>query len=315
MKIINKFKKLRKGSKLKLKFKKHSIYIFCTPENSEYGIEIILQGKFKFVHKEYSKFILTTEKRNEDSVIILESVKINKNELEVYSYLIEYMLFELNKIEKVNPLRVKKIVDDWTKFSKRRISEISIKKQIGLIGELIFLKKLIEYFPENNQLNNWNGPEGFKIDFIFSQNFGVEVKSRIQPFKDWISISSIEQLDNELNMQHLLVYDFLPNENGNTLSEYVDDILNTFDDYDQTSIFLEKLKKVSYDHFNKYENLVKVSLFKHQIYNIKNGDFPILKKPEDLRIDRISYQININNIDFFEINTTLATIRNQLEQS
>ena len=51
----------------------------------------------------------------------------------------------------------------------------------------------------------------------------------------------------------------------------------------------EKLRKVGYDYFADYSNLIKVSLFGQTYYDTKDVAFPVLKKGADLRIDKIKY--------------------------
>ena len=250
MKIIEEFKKLQLSSKIRLKYKKYSIDLFCGSRALDFGIEIsFLKGRE--VNKQYEKFSLLTMKRKAKLFIVIDSKVDNYADLEVFSSLVEYVIFELSKKEIATPSDIKKYIDDWLNFSNGRSLELSIEKQIGLIGELSILKKLIKEFPKSNQLNNWQGPEGSKIDFIFSDKFGVEVKSRIQPFKDWISISSLEQLDNSLKYQHMVICDFVPSDTGITIREIVDEIIQILNDRDLANILIEKTSKVKYDYFRK----------------------------------------------------------------
>ncbi|MDC0297493.1 PD-(D/E)XK motif protein, partial [Crocinitomicaceae bacterium] len=170
-------------------------------------------------------------------------------------------------------------------------------------------------FPESNQFNNWHGPEGAKIDFIFSNKFGLEVKSRIQPFKDWISISSAEQLDNDLEGQHMAVCDFLQSDTGQTLKRFTSEVMVVLNDHDKVNELIEKFRKVGYDYFADYSNLIKVSLFRQTYYDTKDVAFPVLIKGADLRIDKIKYDININGLKPIEFTDTLANVRSQLAQN
>ena len=312
MKIIEEFKKLQLSSKIRLKYKKYSIDLFCGSRALDFGIEIsFLKGRE--VNKQYEKFSLLTMKRKEKLFIVINSKVDNYADLEVFSSLVEYVIFELSKKEIATPSDIKKYIDDWLNFSNGRSLELSIEKQIGLIGELSILKKLIKEFPKSNQLNNWQGPEGSKIDFIFSDKFGVEVKSRIQPFKDWISISSLEQLDNSLKYQHMVICDFVPSDSGITIREIVDEIILILNDRDLANILIEKISKVKYDYFRNYSNLIKVNLLGINVYDTKSNNFPYLKKGKDLRVDKIKYDINIRNEQKIEFTDTTSNIRRQLE--
>jgi hypothetical protein len=312
MKIISQFRKLQEGSKIRLRFRKHTVDVFNGYSRYDYGIEIILSNG-RSISKEYEKFTLMTQQREDEKVVIIRSLVENDGDLEVFAYLIEYVLFELGKKQNAAPSDIKKFVDDWLNFSLRKPIAIPIEKQIGLIGELQVLHDLVKEFPDTNQINNWQGPVGSKIDFIFSDKFGLEVKSRIQPFNNWITISSVEQLDNDLFAQHIAVCDFLQSDSGKTLRDYVDNIITQLDDRDKANELIEKMQKINYDYFNDYSNLIKVNLFQRTIYNTKVAEFPCLSKPVDLRIDKIKYDININGLKSIDFEETISIVRSQQE--
>jgi hypothetical protein len=284
--------------------------LFLDNKKFEFGILIRLPLG-KLVYKDYDKFTLSTEQSNKSIIVIIKAKVETDEELEIFAYLIEYILFELSKKDNASPSHVKKYIDDWLKFSSNKSNELSIEKQIGLIGELVILSNLLNLLPNTNQLNNWQGPDGAKIDFIFSRKFGLEVKSRIQPFKDWITISSVEQLDNDLESQHLVVCDFLPSDIGKTIKEFTDELIVLMDDRDKANDLIKKLSKASYDYFSNYTNLVKVSLFRQTVYDTKDEIFPILNKSLDLRIDKIKYDININGLNFIPFTETLSKVSSQ----
>lgn len=310
MKIISQFKKLQIGSKISLRYRKYEVELFCGNEIFDFGIEIIIMSG-RPVSKEYEKLFLYTDQRESNKTVVIKSKIESEDELVVFSYLLEYVLFELSKKNDATPGDIKKYVDDWIVFSNGKATEISIEKQVGLIGELLVFSDLTKEFPKSNQLNNWHGPEGSKIDFVFSNKFGLEVKSRIQPFKDWISISSAEQLDNDLEKQHLAVCDFLPSDSGKTLKEYADEVITLLDDLDRANHLIEKMRKVKFDYFTDYSNLIKVNLFRQTYYDTKNDSFPVLRRNLDLRIDKIKYDINISGLETIEFKDLLSKVHSQ----
>jgi hypothetical protein len=312
MKIINQFKKLKKGSKITLRYRKYQTELFLGNDTFEFGVCIKVSNG-KVLLKEYDKFTISCEQNPKETAFFIKANIDNDDELVVFSYLIEYILFELSTKIQAKPKDIKKHIDDWLNFSKSILTEISIEKQIGLIGELVILNSLTKEIERTNQLNNWHGPEGAKIDFIFSEKFGLEVKSRIQPFKDWIMISSAEQLDNEMESQHLVVCDFLPSDTGKTLKQYADEVMISLDDRDLANDLIDKLRKAKFDYFTDYSNLIKVNLFRKSIYDVKDINFPILKSGVDVRIDKIKYEINISGINTIEFTQTLTKVRSQQE--
>jgi hypothetical protein len=314
MKIINQFSKLKVSSKIRLKFRKHIIDVFKGVGTFDYGIEIEVSTG-KPINKEYDKFNLTTLIQKETKVVVIHSSVNSEDELNVFAYLIEYVIFEIGKIDNLIPSDIKRIVDDWLEFSQGKQKIISIEKQVGLIGELLILEDLTREFPNTNQLNNWQGPEGFKIDFVFNNKFGAEVKSRIEPFKDWVSISSIEQLDNELELQLLILCDFIKSDSGITLKQFADNIISMLNDRDKVNELIDKLQKVGYDYFSNYSNLIKVNLFRKIVFDTKSNDFPVLRKGTNLRIGRISYEINIEGLNSIDFKQSLGIFRSQLESN
>jgi hypothetical protein len=312
MKIIEQFKRLRKGSKFRLKFSKHIVDLYLGNNSLEYGIEISIKNG-KLISKEYEKFILKSHQKSNEKLVNICAKVDNERELQVFAYLIEYVLFELGKEPDVTPSHIKKFIDDWLFFSHGRTLEIPIEKQIGLIGELQLLLDLVDEFPNSNQLNNWHGPNGSKIDFIFSNLYGIEVKSRIQPFKDWISISSVEQLDNDLENEHLIIFDYLPSDSGKTLKDFIDDLIFKLDNRDQINELIEKLRQTKFDYFTDYSNLKKFSYFRRICLDTKNNNFPFLKKSQEIRIDKIKYEINIMGLETINFKDTLAIVRSQQE--
>ena len=73
-------------------------------------------------------------------------------------------------------------------------------------------------------------------------------------------ISSAEQLDNDLESQHLAVCDFLPSDTGKTVKQYADEVMLILDDRDLANDLIDKLRKAKFDYFTDYSNLIKVNL-------------------------------------------------------
>lgn len=69
-------------------------------------------------------------------------------------------------------------------------------RQKGLIGELLYLQKLIRRFGQKKAVSSWVGSEGGDRDFVYD-NTWTEVKT-VSFASDTVSISSLEQLDTEI---------------------------------------------------------------------------------------------------------------------
>jgi hypothetical protein len=111
----------------------------------------------------------------------------------------------------------------------------------------------------------------------------------------------------------LAVCDFLPSDTGRTLKDIIDEIIIKLDDHDKVNEFIEKMRKGKFDYFTNYSNLIKVTLFKQSYFNTKIDSFPILKREQNLRIDKIKYDINVKGLETIDFSDSLSIIRSQLE--
>lgn len=97
-------------------------------------------------------------------------------------------------------------LERWHLFLKKDKPKLmSDAEQKGLIGELLFLKDYI--FPQyaiSDALSFWQGPLNATQDFNI-ENIAVEVKCQIGTSKPHIKISSINQLNTQLNRLYLFV--------------------------------------------------------------------------------------------------------------
>ena len=309
--MIDQFKQLIPGSRRRLPFNQFDVDVF---QEEEFRCGVIIKGvQGKVRHKKFDHFDIGTFDELGGRVFQIRSNVDSDGELKIFGFLVEFVLSELAKTSRPKSVDILSSIQKWLEFSKSRENTLSRSKQIGLLGELWFLETLMNELPMVNHLEGWTGPNGAPVDFSFGADLGVEVKARVQPFKDWIGISSVAQLDNLLPDLHLIVYDFVPTDTGETLRDKVESVKAKFRNLDESFVFLESLAKVGYDHFVGYSNLVKVKHFGVFALDVRTEGFPLLKKPADVRIDKIKYEINIRNLEKLDIDITHSMIRNQLE--
>ena len=55
-------------------------------------------------------------------------------------------------------------------FKEKRNEKLDKSKQMGLIGELTFLKKLFSFIDIRSALDAWKGPDKYAKDFLISSN-------------------------------------------------------------------------------------------------------------------------------------------------
>ena len=86
----------------------------------------------------------------------------------------------------------------WVRLFERRQSELlGIHAQKGLLGELLFLKEVIEGgHPMLEAVAGWAGPDGADQDFFYDDGWH-EVKA-VGAAAQGVSISSVEQLDHPM---------------------------------------------------------------------------------------------------------------------
>ena len=119
--------------------------------------------------------------------------------LDMFGTMIEDLLKTMQRISSSNELYIfKSIVSRirlWQRFmSKSALPVLSQEKELGLLGELTFLKKLLSTLEKEEALESWKGPLDEPKDFILG-NGGVEVKSTAATKQFKAKISSLEQLD------------------------------------------------------------------------------------------------------------------------
>lgn len=136
-------------------------------------------------------------------------------------------------------------------------SMMSFQRQKGLLGELIYLSKMMDDRGVEEAIDSWTGPDGSDQDFVFPADW-AEVKS-VSLASETVHISSLQQLQQEMEGQ-LIVY-FLESttvgENRiclvNVVNEIKEKLINNTRYSDRFDL---KLYKYGYrkSHENKYRD-------------------------------------------------------------
>lgn len=194
------------------------------------------------------------------------------------------------------------IVNRYSQWKKMFYSSSVILSEteiMGLIGELLYLKDIafIDHGTTNG-LNGWSGPEPTHKDFSFDRDW-IEIKS-INSFKTTVSISSIEQLDSDVDGL-LYIYSFekmSPSFDGISLNKLVKQVLDILTLESDKDLFIEKLKQVGYVYNELYDNYV-YNLSSINSY-IVNDEFPRIKSnmlPKS--VVKTKYEIILTSIERF----------------
>ena len=119
----------------------------------------------------------------------------------------------------------------WQDFMNRhRESVLSAENEQGLFGELVLLERLVEAsLPPRDILDGWQGPVDGVQDFILGSG-GIEVKTTLSVGEFSATVSSLEQLDDNLRQPLFVAATRLAlHSSGMTLPEMVAVVRGYFD--------------------------------------------------------------------------------------
>ncbi len=172
----------------------------------------------------------------------------------------------------------------------------------GLFGELQYLlDELDEGFDEQTLIDGWTTHKDASRDFVFDSTWS-EIKT-IEPSKDYISISSIEQLDHDCDGL-LVVYRVekveLMGMGGESLNDIVEKLRNKLG-FQAELVFNQKLLSKGYAYNALYDEYLFARRSK-DVY-IVDESFPRISK--DMihgAIVRATYDIRLNSINDWRTN-------------
>lgn len=180
---------------------------------------------------------------------------------------------------------------------------LSESAQKGLVGELYYLKEVIEGgAPLSVAINGWLGPEKADQDFVFSDGWH-EIKV-VGLSSDMVSISSLEQFDSPQSGE-LVIY-FLDKTanfdiNGFTLYSLVNEIREYLkQSSDAFNNFNGKLLKIGYidlpEYHKQFYKVGKVNKYK------VDSEFPkLVRETVPNQIVKAAYQLSIQAIEPWKV--------------
>lgn len=190
----------------------------------------------------------------------------------------------------------------WRQLFRPDKTKMTEAEIMGLIGELLFLKDyMIPHRGIDTALDSWMGPEKTHKDFSDEKDW-FEVKS-ISFGKDSVRISSIEQLDSDIEGQ-LIIYELekmSPSFDGIRLNQLVNEIIALLANASQREVFMAKLQSYGFDFSNENDNYV-YDLKSEQKYLVEVENFPRIRRsilPD--AISRVQYELILTEIESFKI--------------
>ncbi len=269
-----------------------------TPTNKA----IIIVSHMPIDTVESSKSIKTIIHKREDGTYYISFQLVESTQDDVFismcSNLIEYSADALTEKE-----ALKKVANRYKQW--RRLMEhcnqaiLSDEKRRGLIGELLYLKSVIDGSKnKEDALAGWVGPDGADQDFVYD-SIWREIKTTGLS-SDQISIHSLEQLGNRSETGELYIYrvdSCAPEAEGAfTLRKIIKTLIGIFDgDIELIESFTDKLNAVGYVDMEIYDKYP-YKYFKNDLYDV-NDTFPRITR-EDIRpeITKTEYILSISSI-------------------
>ena len=192
----------------------------------------------------------------------------------------------------------------WQDFMNRhRESVLSAESELGLFGELVLLERMIEAnFPPRDILDAWQGPAGGLQDFILG-NGGIEVKTTLSVGGFLATISSLEQLDENLRQPLFVAGIRLAlHGSGMTLPEMVDvvgghlednqEVLETF----EIRLMQAGLLRSTFNRYTRRFLHASIAILRVQ------GDFPRLTRANvHPMVRKARYVIDLDLVDAEEV--------------
>ena len=185
-------------------------------------------------------------------------------------------------------------------FAKLSYEAMSDQMQKGLLGELIYLRKLIDDIGEQAAVTAWQGAEGCDQDFEFETGW-AEVKT-VKISATEVTISSLQQLE-RMDVGKLIVYfadrDGSESETTISVKDIASEILRVLANPFCRDLFECKLARTGYfvGDFEFYKYRVD-----RQVVFCVNKDFPrLIRENVSNEIVDVKYAISLSSIQHFAI--------------
>lgn len=201
---------------------------------------------------------------------------------------------------------VYEVLDRWHNFFKRKWdTKLTLEEEMGLFGELYYINKWLETFPQEPPLiiKDWKGPLKNRIDFV-SKNSGVEIKTVAPKIRDEIKISNEKQLEINPVIDRLFLY-ILKVEVNDSTGKSLRILIETIEEQltDRAPSLAVKFKDLLLEVGVISEDYDKNYFFVHEelAYNATE-EFPKLtSKNLPMGITNVSYSIDMSHCKSFKV--------------
>lgn len=279
------------------------IYVDITNENwDEEQLQSFPKWRGIDIGQEYFSQIGPLKEKN--FLVVSQIVEEGEEIFErVLQNLVDHIL-----IEEELPLYtvVYEVLDRWHNFFKRKWdSKLTLEEEMGLFGELYYINKWLENFPQEPPLiiKDWKGPLKNRIDFV-SKNSGVEIKTVAPRIRDEIKISNEKQLELNPVTDRLFLY-VLKVEVNESVGKSLQNIIEAIEKQliERAPSLAVKFNDLLLEVGVMSEDYDENYFFVHEelAYNA-NASFPKLTSENlPIGITNVSYSIDLSHCNNFKV--------------
>lgn len=189
----------------------------------------------------------------------------------------------------------------WQQFMSRGAGPLSPEAELGLAGELFFMRILLEYgaSPETT-LKGWVGPDDAPQDFVVGDG-AIEVKATMSSSGFPVKIGSLEQLDDAIaSPLFLAAVRFAGGDGGATLPEMVAEVERRLENEPGAVDFLrERLMVAGYTDAHAGQYSRRFDPKERRILSVSEGFPRLTPGVVPAGVTRALYEINLDHAGDF----------------
>jgi len=292
MTIHEQFEQLDIHKSLKIAYMAHDVAIYKYDTHRQLGIKFSGVTSKSSITKRFRGFIIIISELDNSVFIQTEG---NIAERQIYSFMCQFILEAIESLDHLDISNIENAIESWINFGKKSNNNLPESLQIGLFGELLFLRSLMGLRNQEMAMIAWQGPERKKVDFILNDNFGIEIKSVSDPLNSNITISSVQQLSAGYDKHYLRVYKLVIAPNGEKITELFNKIYDSLSS-NLKDDFIEKCCNYGFNYMIEYENLKPISFASNSDYSVSLETFPKISGPLDPRVIEVKYKISLDGV-------------------
>lgn len=296
---------------LRLEGSKAPLFLRAVNQTVAFLLTLDINRDVDIKQRQFNNVSIQIERLSVDTkaiVVTLTNQRFFDTFAKIAADVISYTMYVSNEAEQVLIFCTK--INSWKNIFSKGVTDIlTSEEQVGLFGELEFIKTMInEGIHTSVVIDAWKGANAEDKDFLFNGT-GVEIKSSIKQDK-LVKISNIRQLDTTgFSNLFLYNYSFVRTSGGKcTLSSQVDDIRSLLVGSPYLDEFEAKLLNVGYRDSDKDSYPLSYTISMEDIYHVVDS-FPRLTKAgiHESILDAC-YIVDLNVCDSYLINYSYSLV-------